>query len=1028
MAQILDLGKLRFNWTGNYSASTEYTYNDLVKYGPNLYVYAAQNSSIGVAPNPPTTAQWKLVAEGLTFRGTYNAATQYYKNDIVTDTTSSYIVLNQHVSTTNVAAGNPDLQLLALGQEGLPNQTGNANKVLTTDGAFTSWDSIVKLDKTFIGSSQGEDAEDYEIAAGLTDVVAMFYKDANDFAQLAFVNGTNAANASTDFIAYTADGNNDSGWIDLGITSRTFSEESFGITGPHDGYIFMSAPRGETSDITVKSVLANTATFTTAFPHGFQEGDVIRIEEMGTPFDGLQTITDIPSPTQFSFTTTSVPVPVTPLSEFGVVYRPAGNGNMVFATDQTGLENNIVFAAGGFVTGRTQMQILPDTMVHIEIDTESNDSDSGALVVRGGAGFNGAVSVSGLVRTEGSTYIGAGAEQFEEDAELTNAKTIVIVEGDPYAQIAVHNPTPTSSTDVLLYADNGTDTSGWIDVGITGSEFEQAEFGVTGPNDGYVFFEAPEGTTGKGNLVIATGDKGSENKIIIAAGGFATGTEQLSITPGVNVHVEIPTPSISPTTGALTVVGGVGIVGDVNIAGSITFGGAGTTVETENLAITDALVLVGSGSETVSNDLSFVTEGKYVLPGLLPTVSVTSGSLAANVATLNTYTEHDFVEGDVVTVANSSTAFDGTYTIVSVPTPKSFTYNKVNIDIPSTPFSQQNFAVTNKALVSNVATLTIGTNNLEIGDEIIVTGVDATFNGTHIVTGVGSDTVSYAKVAADVTSTSSSGNVYMNQSVVTAIVPNPIRTRWSALSKRATNGEWNIVSGLTSQPNPQVNYSDPALQYDSLKIGNLNSVGNGSFDGTLQVDGLATIGGSLGVTGTLSVNTNRFTVNPTTGNTSVLGTLAIGSDLSINTDKFNVNATTGDTDIAGTLDVTSTISAPSVTLTGTVSANTDATNKAYVDRATGVWTTKTANYVAAAGDCIFADTSSASFNVTLPGAPSIGDFVKIADVSGSFGDRSLTVLRNGQKIMEQNEDLVLDINNSVSHLVFSGTTYGWRLV
>jgi hypothetical protein len=58
------------------------------------------------------------------------------------------------------------------------------------------------------------------------------------------------------------------------------------------------------------------------------------------------------------------------------------------------------------------------------------------------------------------------------------------------------------------------------------------------------------------------------------------------ITPDQSVHIEIATPSTSPTTGALTVVGGVGIVGDVNIAGSITFGGSGTQVSTANLSVT----------------------------------------------------------------------------------------------------------------------------------------------------------------------------------------------------------------------------------------------------------------------------------------------------------------------------------------------------------------------------------------------------------------------------------------------------------
>ncbi len=101
-------------------------------------------------------------------------------------------------------------------------------------------------------------------------------------------------------------------------------------------------------------------------------------------------------------------------------------------------------------------------------------------------------------------------------------------------------------------------------MGVTGSAFSQATFGITGPNDGYIFYEAPVGTSGAGNLVFATGANGSDNKIIFAAGGYDSGNEQMSITPDLNVHIEIATPSTSPTTGALTVVGGVGIQGDVN--------------------------------------------------------------------------------------------------------------------------------------------------------------------------------------------------------------------------------------------------------------------------------------------------------------------------------------------------------------------------------------------------------------------------------------------------------------------------------
>ena len=89
MAQILDLGKIRFNWAGTYNAGTEYSYNDLVKYGPNLYAYNAVAAATGVVPT--NTANWILATEGVAYKGVYTSGTLYYKNDIVTDNTNTYI-------------------------------------------------------------------------------------------------------------------------------------------------------------------------------------------------------------------------------------------------------------------------------------------------------------------------------------------------------------------------------------------------------------------------------------------------------------------------------------------------------------------------------------------------------------------------------------------------------------------------------------------------------------------------------------------------------------------------------------------------------------------------------------------------------------------------------------------------------------------------------------------------------------------------------------------------------------------------
>jgi hypothetical protein len=73
------------------------------------------------------------------------------------------------------------------------------------------------------------------------------------------------------------------------------------------------------------------------------------------------------------------------------------------------------------------------------------------------------------------------------------------------------------------------------------------------------------------------------------------------------------------------------------------------------------------------------------------------------------------------------------------------------------------FAVTNESLTSNVATLTTATNHgIAVGNEFIVQGVGAPFDGTYVATaGTAGTTLKYAVVSANIASTpvSPAGNV-----------------------------------------------------------------------------------------------------------------------------------------------------------------------------------------------------------------------------------------------------------------------------
>jgi len=223
-------------------------------------------------------------------------------------------------------------------------------------------------------------------------------------------------------------------------------------------------------------------------------------------------------------------------------------------------------------------------------------------------------------------------------------------------------------------------------MGITSSAFNDPAFTITGPGDGYIFVSgSSSGSTDRGNLVLATDNTGTQNKIIFAAGGLASDNEQMSITPDENVHIEINTPSTSPSTGALTVVGGVGVQGYVNIAGNITFGGTGTTVQTGSLAVDNSIIFVGNNNTTDAEDLGLLAE---YATGITPsTNTITNKALTSNVATLTTGTAHGYAVGDIAVISAVDATFNGTYVIKAVPTSTTFTYDKTASNVTSAAVS-----------------------------------------------------------------------------------------------------------------------------------------------------------------------------------------------------------------------------------------------------------------------------------------------------------------------------------------------------
>lgn len=400
-----------------------------------------------------------------------------------------------------------------------------------------------------------------------------------------------------------------------------------------------------------------------------------------------------------------------------------------------------------------------------------------------------------------------------------------------HAQVAIINGSGNglARTDIAVYPNDGGEDAGYARVGVSGSD-HSGENSLIGPHDAYLLSKPPASTSGEGNLVIATGDTGQSNKIVFSSTGVDTEQHQVEIVP-LGMRVVSDAESSSPNSGALVVTGGIGVGGNVNIAGNqsvvgnVTIQGSisvsGGQFVTQSLSSSDPLLFVGSGNPANNFDLGFMTEAKFAS------------------------TEYRAKFGKKQITENV-----GTLTAAS-------------------------YDVSVRVLQSNVATLTIGEHEFEIGDKITVDGVATAFDGEHVITAIDDTTVSYEKTNANISSAPSTGtvtfriafgdredliigdiinisgagapfdgpkvvktvtataftfdltNADVSETVISpaAIGTRTSRAKYSGLAKDNETGLWHLFSGLEAKPTTTIDFDLPEIAYDSIKVRNITAVG-----------------------------------------------------------------------------------------------------------------------------------------------------------------------------------------------------------
>ena len=110
-----------------------------------------------------------------------------------------------------------------------------------------------------------------------------------------------------------------------------------------------------------------------------------------------------------------------------------------------------------------------------------------------------------------------------------------------------------------------------------------------------------------------------------------------------------------------------------------------------------------------------------------------------------------------------------------------------------------------------------------------------------------------------------------------------------------------------------------------------------------------------------------------------------------------------------------TINGSAVSLGGSVSIPTGPTAQAV-----------SSNITMAANYNYFVDTTAAR-TLTLPASPSLGDIISIHDASGTAATYNITIARNGNLINLNDGNLIINSNGAAVPLVYTGSTYGWKV-
>ena len=445
---------------------------------------------------------------------------QFYKPKMFTDSNGNFRVKGSSAGTDYFEFGSTGSNNNG-GFEFVVGDDGDEPMIFKSYNYLTGMSEIMRLQsgRMAVGSNafNATNPEKLLIDAGVTTSYNLMTGKGSidNYLQINVQNRSNGTSASSDLVATADNGTETINFVDMGVNSSAYNNNSVPVlNGINNTYLY-----GSGNDLTIGNLGNNKPIIFFTTPNATQSNAAERMRIDGSGNMGIGTT----SPTQKLDISGNLR-----LSGAFMPGNTAGTAGQFLISTGAGTAPTWFDASGyaWLINGNSVASLKSiGTTNAFDLPFITNNTEKMRLTSSGNLGIG------------TSSFNATNPEKLVVDAGTTTSVNAIVGKGsiDSYLQLNIQNNSAgaNASSDVVATANNGSETTNFIDMGINGGSNTSGVMGAA--NDGYLY------NVGQ-NLLIGTGT--AAKSLIFMTGGTTQSTnERLRIDGNGNVGIGITAPT-----------------------------------------------------------------------------------------------------------------------------------------------------------------------------------------------------------------------------------------------------------------------------------------------------------------------------------------------------------------------------------------------------------------------------------------------------------------------------------------------------